>query len=169
MTEVSLVPADYRCTVELQVRFRDLDAMEHINNAVFFTYFAMGRAAYLPAIRYPDDQTRGLHERFPFILAEISCRYISPATMDHALNMGLRIVSFGNKSWRVEYLVYRRETGRPVATGRSIQVFFDYQKKHAISVPDWFIELVEAFEGRTLRSSATDSPPGAKSEIPHRV
>ncbi len=154
MTDVSLVPADYRCTMDLQVRFRDLDAMQHINNAVFFTYFAMGRAAYLPAMRYPDDGQGGYHDRFPFILAEISCRYISPATLDHALKLGVRIVGFGNKSWRVEYLVYRREEGSPVATGKSTQVFFDYQKKCAISVPDWFIEHVEAFEGRPLRSRA---------------
>lgn len=152
MTDVSLLPADYRCTMELQVRFRDLDAMAHINNAVFFTYFAMGRAAYLPAIQYPDDQTGGFHDRFPFILAEISCRYISPATMDHALNLGLRIVGFGTKSYRVDYLVYRREGGGPVATGRSTQVYFDYHKQRAVPVPDSFIEHVEAYEGRTLKA-----------------
>ena len=30
-------------TTNLNVRFRDLDALGHVNNAVFFTYFEQGR------------------------------------------------------------------------------------------------------------------------------
>lgn len=152
MTDVSTDPTDYHCTVDLQVRFRDLDAMGHINNAVYFTYFEVGRAAYLEAIEYPDDQVGEIHDRFPFIMAEISCRFLAPATLDDKLSLGLRIHRFGTKSWGFEYLVWRTTDDTPVATGQSAQVFFDYQQQRSVAVPDWFVEQVEAFEGRTLRS-----------------
>ncbi|MBU2497282.1 MAG: thioesterase family protein, partial [Proteobacteria bacterium] len=35
---------------ELAVRFRDIDAMGHVNNAVFFTYFEEGRKAFLEEV-----------------------------------------------------------------------------------------------------------------------
>ncbi|MFH2005001.1 MAG: thioesterase family protein [bacterium] len=149
--DVSTNPDDYRCAVDLQLRFRDLDAMGHINNAVYFTYFEIGRAAYLGAIDYPDDQVGTIHDRFPFIMAEISCRFLAPATLDDSLTMRLRIDRFGSKSWGFEYLIHHTTTGAPVATGRSAQVFFDYQTARSIPVPDWFIQQVEAFEGRPLR------------------
>jgi acyl-CoA thioester hydrolase len=149
--DVSTNPDDYRCAVDLQIRFRDLDAMGHINNAVYFSYFEIGRAAYLGAIQYPDDQLGRIHDRFPFIMAEVSCRFLAPSTMDDPLTMRLRIDRFGSKSWGFEYLIHKTADATPVATGRSAQVFFDYEAAHSIQVPDWFIEQVEAFEGRPLR------------------
>jgi len=151
MTDVSLDPRDYRCTVDLQLRFRDLDAMGHVNNAVYLTYFEVGRATYLAAIEYPDDQVGELHDRFPFIMAEISCRFLAPATLEDTLRLGLRIDHFGTKSWGFEYVIWRVADGQPVATGRSAQVFFDYKRGHSMAVPDWFIAQVEAYEGRPLR------------------
>ncbi len=151
MTDVSTDPTDYHCTLDLQVRFRDLDAMGHVNNAVYFTYFEVGRAAYLEAMKYPDDQVGKIHDRFPFIMAEISCRFLAPATLTDALSVGLRITRFGTKSWSFEYLVWRTQDGKPMATGQSAQVFFDYSQQRSVPVPDWFVEQVEAFEGRTLR------------------
>ena len=151
MSDISTNPTVYRCRVDVQTRFRDLDAMGHINNAVYFSFFEIGRAAYLQAIRYPDDHVGTLHDRFPFILAEISCRYLAPATLDDPLAVGLRIDRFGKKSWGFEYLIFRRDDSKPVATGRSAQVFFDYHAGRSIPVPEWFIGQVETFEGRPLR------------------
>jgi len=151
MTDVSLNPDDYRCTVDLQFRFRDLDGMAHINNAVYFSYFEVGRATYLRTIEYPNDLVGKLHDRFPFIMAEISCRFLVPATLDDPLRLGLRIDRFGTKSWGFEYLIWRIPDGKPMATGRSAQVFFDYRQQRSVAVPDWFVEQIEAFEGRPLR------------------
>jgi acyl-ACP thioesterase len=36
-----------RVVADLTVRFRDIDAMGHVNNAVFFTFFEEGRSAFL--------------------------------------------------------------------------------------------------------------------------
>ena len=33
-------------SLEIDVRFRDIDAMGHVNNAVFFTYFENGRLEF---------------------------------------------------------------------------------------------------------------------------
>jgi acyl-CoA thioester hydrolase len=152
-TNVSLDPADYRCTLDLQLRFHDLDGMGHINNAVYFTYFEVGRRAYLDAMDYPDDSVGEIGERFPFIMAEISCRFLAPVTLDDALRVSLSIDRLGNRSFGFEYLIWSGPEAepKPMATGRSAQVFYDYARQCSMAAPDWFIEQVEKFEGRSLR------------------
>ena len=49
MTEVP-TPDDFRYSRTIEVRFRDLDGMDHVNNAVFFTYFEQGRVGYWRAL-----------------------------------------------------------------------------------------------------------------------
>ncbi len=150
-SDLSLDPADYPCTVDLQLRFHDLDGMGHINNAVYFTYFEVGRRSYLEAMEYPDDSVGELGDRFPFIMAEISCRFLAPVTLDDALRVSLRIDRFGTRSFAFEYLIWRDADKKPMATGRSTQVFFDYALGRSMAAPDWFIKQVEKFEGRSLR------------------
>jgi acyl-CoA thioester hydrolase len=135
----------------VQVRFKDLDAMGHVNNAVFFTYFELGREAYMGAIEYPDPGHGEIFDRFPFILAEISCQYLQPIRMDERVTSHIRVDRFGTKSWGFEYLLTRTTDSAPLATGRSTQVFFDYRTRTSLPVPDWFVAAVETFEGRALR------------------
>jgi len=40
---------------QINVRFRDIDGMGHVNNAVFFTYFAEARLAFFQKISDSTD------------------------------------------------------------------------------------------------------------------
>jgi acyl-CoA thioester hydrolase len=135
----------------VQIRFKDLDAMGHVNNAVFFTYFELGREAYMRAIDYPDPGFGEIFDRFPFILAEISCQFLQPIRMDDEVTSHIRVDRIGTKSWGFQYLLTRAADGAALATGRSTQVFFDYRTRTSAPVPDWFVSAVETFEGQALR------------------
>ncbi len=148
---VSLRIDDYRCHAPVQIRFKDLDAMGHVNNAVYFTYLELGREAYMGAMEYPDPGEGAIFDRFPFILAEISCRFLLPIMLDDRVTTHLRVDRLGTKSWSFEYLLARDADGAALATGRSTQVFFDYAQRQSRAIPDWFAEAVERFEGRALR------------------
>ncbi len=57
----------------LSVRFSDIDAMGHVNNAVFFTYFEEGRKEFLYSlfnIINPED--------YSFILAHLTVISLNP-------------------------------------------------------------------------------------------
>ena len=41
---------DFNVTVPIEVTFRDVDAMGHVNNAVYLTWFECGRIGYWKAI-----------------------------------------------------------------------------------------------------------------------
>lgn len=114
----------------IDVRFRDLDAMGHVNNAVFFTYFEEGRLALFNSAS-PGDKFPG----FDFILAHISCDYLKPVTIDDRLALQIRVGKIGGKSFTFDYTVLdRNETGAIYATGKSVQVCYDYKKQETMPV-----------------------------------
>jgi acyl-CoA thioester hydrolase len=142
-------PEDFRFSCEIAPRFRDLDAMGHVNNAVYATYFEVARTEYLRALGLGDSGGDGLG-MFKFIMLDVYCRFVAPALLTDVLVAHLRTSSIGTKSFAFEYLITRRRDGGVVATGTSTQVYYDYEERRTLPVPPAFRERVERLEGRTL-------------------
>ena len=135
----------YALAVPLEVRFRDVDSMRHVNNAVFFTYFENARIRYWSAV--PGIGSR---REIDYILARAECDFRSPATMDDVLACHIRVASFGRTSFAFDYLVRDERGGRTVATGRSVQVMYDYDAHKPKPLPADFKEAIRRFEGREI-------------------
>jgi acyl-CoA thioester hydrolase len=136
---------DFQFHCEVEVRFRDLDAMGHVNNAVYFTYFEVARTGYMKALGHCSNE-EDLFALYPFILLDVQCRYVSAAGLAERLRVHLRTTRIGTKSYEFEYLVTGRDDGRVVATGKSTQVYYDYREKQTLPVPDDFAKRIEALE-----------------------
>ena len=126
--------------VPIQVRFRDLDPMGHVNNAVYGTFFEMGREAFFRKVFAVTEATD-----FEFILARLEVDYRRPARYDDALVLGLRVSAAGTTSFTFEYLLRCGE--EVVAEGRSVQVCFDYAagKKKPLSAE--FLRKMDPYRG----------------------
>ena len=82
----------------IQIRWRDLDALGHVNNAVYLTYFELARLAYIRAVLNEDapiDRRTLLPVDFQFILAELTCHYRSPATLGDQLTASIWVSQVG--------------------------------------------------------------------------
>ncbi len=119
-------------TLEIQVRYRDCDPLGHVNNAVYLTYFEMGRVEFWRAV---VGATASRAEDWPFILAEATVTYRSPARFDERLRLTIGVESIGTKSWVFAYRIAGAD-GREVATGRTVQVAYDYAAAKTIPLPD---------------------------------
>src|SRR5262249_1636787 len=83
----SMPPTPPGCSVghETRPRFRDTDAMGHLNNAVYVTYLEIARQAYWEnAFRQSD------YSRVPFILAHVTIDFRSEALVSEVLEIGIR-------------------------------------------------------------------------------
>jgi acyl-CoA thioester hydrolase len=140
-------PEDFRISVEVAVRFRDIDAMGHVNNAVFATYFEVARSHYLMSLGLGEVGTSDLAERLPFILLDLYCRFVSPVRMDDRLRVHIRASRLGTTSWDFEYLITAEHDGRTVAVGRSTQVYYDYSARQTAPVPEGMREAIIARDG----------------------
>jgi len=130
----------------LQVRFRDLDAMGHVNNAVYLTYFEMGRVAYLDLLGL-DDPSRSYVERFPFVIAQVTAWYRSPAVLEDELEVRVRIPKVRTKRFDFEYCIVSGRDQRLVAEGMSVQVGYDYETGTSASLPQKLVDRIVELEG----------------------
>jgi acyl-CoA thioester hydrolase len=140
----------FRVAHELRPRFRDTDAMGHINNAVYVTYIEVARQEYWRAFTREQD-----YRRVPFILAHVSIDFRSEAMVHELLLLRIRCGSIGTKSFTFEYEIREAESGRLVVEASSVQVCYDYAAKQSIPVPDELRQQLEVFEGRPLKRAGT--------------
>lgn len=130
---------------ELTPRFRDTDAMGHINNAVYVTYLEVARQEYWRAFTGAED-----YRRVPFILANVHCDFRSEALVNEVLVVAIRCDWIGGKSFAFGYEIREKESGRLVVGATSVQVCYDYGTKRSLPVPDDLRRGLERFEGRSL-------------------
>ncbi len=110
----------YPVTARIEVRWRDIDALGHVNNAVYFTYLEVARGRYF-------DQVFRRNE-FPGItclLVAVSCDYLCPIHQGDVVEVGIRIPAVGETSFDFEYETRTVKETRVVARARSTQVLYD--------------------------------------------
>ena len=119
-------------TADIEVRFRDLDAMGHVNNSVFFTYYEHGRILF-------SRQIFKMYEpaEFTFIMAHISCDFLKPVKLSDRVILQMWVKNIGTKSFDYGYKLVNRSNETVVyAAGESVQVCYDYKAAKSITVPE---------------------------------
>jgi acyl-CoA thioester hydrolase len=142
-TEIGMAEAanTYPHSVEIEVAFRDLDALGHVNNAVYLSYLETARIKYvtdLLGLKNLSDM--------PIILGEVTISFRSPALFGERLTIGSGITRFGGKSFDMVHQIQTSD-GRLIATSKTVLVMYDYAAGRSIVVPDWFKQRVRAFQG----------------------
>jgi acyl-CoA thioester hydrolase len=150
MNEAELQPEDFRVSCDAEVRFRDIDAMGHVNNAVYATYFEIARSAYARSLGLGEAEDADLFDLLPFIMLDLYCRFVSPVRMDDRLRVHIRTSRLGTKSYDFEYLITAEQDRRTVAVGRSTQVYYDYAARRTMPVPEEVRQAIIALDAPVI-------------------
>ena len=132
----------FHFSLPISVRFRDLDAFGHVNNAVFFTYMEMSRTGYFERL----GLLRGDFPAVFFIIAEATCQFKAPIRMQTRLIVKTRVSSIGNSSFVMEYQLVDQTTDQVMAIGRTVNVMYDYSASRSVPLPDDWRATIAAFE-----------------------
>jgi acyl-CoA thioester hydrolase len=130
-----------RISTEIDVRFRDVDAMGHVNNAVFFTYFEEGRKVFLEEVLWIVDAAD-----YPFIMAHIQCDFLRPLLLGTRPLLEIWISDIGTKKFTFQYEI--KEQGREqtlYCRGESVMVFFDYTARKTIPIPEKILNKIREY------------------------
>jgi acyl-CoA thioester hydrolase len=143
--------AQYRYRLPVQVRFRDTDAMGHINNAVYLTYFESARAGYYRAVT--GRSFEGIDEHpVSLILARATVDFRAQAYFGETLLVACRTSWLGRSSFCTAYRITAAEdtvrgAGRLIAEGETVLVTFDYAAQRPVPIPADLLAQLQAFEG----------------------
>lgn len=131
----------------IEVRFGDLDAYWHVNNARFLVYLEDARSRYMQEMGLMDRKSLW---RLPFIVGDIHIRYHHPIELGDKVVISMGATRISGKTVTFEYEM-SGENGTPLyATAESIMVSYDYQTKKSVPVSDDLRRRFSEREGREL-------------------
>ncbi|QZA88121.1 acyl-CoA thioesterase [Salinarchaeum sp. IM2453] len=127
-------------TTEIQVRFRDLDTLGHVNNAVYVTYLEQARVAFLEEVVGITPADAGI------VVASLSVDYEQPVTTENTITVGLTVPmeEVGEHSFALRYEVFTEDNSR-VATAESVQVAYDSENQTPRQIPEEWLNAVVAY------------------------
>ena len=133
----------------IQIRFKDVDKMGHVNNANHLTYIELARLKYFEEIVKMED---GLSKDVGLILARIEIDYKQPLFLADQIFVYTRCSKIGTKSVELEWQIVRDKSGTVeiVAKGIAVIVYFDYEQGKTMLVPTKHRELIGQYEGTTF-------------------
>jgi acyl-CoA thioester hydrolase len=113
-----------------RVRFRDVDSMGHVNNAVYSTYLEQARIGILGGLE-------------PFILARVEIDFRAELHEGEEVEVRSRCARVGTKSFELQHEV--RAADRLVAEAKSVLVGYDYERSASVPLSE---ELRRTLEQR---------------------
>ncbi|CAN5282729.1 thioesterase family protein [soil metagenome] len=134
------IPSLFRHEIPLQLRFADLDSLNHVNNANYLTYIELARIFYLEHVL-----ALKMDERYSVILAKATVEYRRPIHLGDDIKVYTRCNRIGNKSFDLEYELRKtEEAGQTVmATAHTVLVAYDYEAHLPTPIPDsWRQNLI---------------------------
>ena len=109
---------DFPYRLSDNVRFADLDPNQHVNNAVYATYFETGRVTLM------KDRSYGLMpEGLGWIMVRIDIHFRAELHWPGKIELGLGVAKFGRTSVSFDQVVFSE--GKCVASARAITVLID--------------------------------------------
>ncbi|MFA9426701.1 acyl-CoA thioesterase [Natronorubrum sp. A-ect3] len=125
-------------TVDVPVRFRDLDPLNHVNHAVYASYLETARVDYLA------DVVGMSGDDLSFVVANLEIGYKRPIVAGDDPTVALWVSRLGDSSCTMEYEI--RVDGDVVATAETTMVHIDSETKQPSTIPSEVREPVLEYE-----------------------
>src|SRR5438128_12367123 len=103
-----------RFTTDIQMRFRDIDGMGHVNNAVYLSYIELARTQF-----YMQHANRRTLDEIDFILAHVEMDFESQATWGDQIQVPAWPSQIGNSSFTLTYAIKDKTIGQLLARAKS--------------------------------------------------
>ncbi|MDD2799718.1 MAG: thioesterase family protein [Bacteroidales bacterium] len=128
----------------IQIRFNDIDSLGHVNNAVYLTYFDLGKADYFQTIKKEIiDWTQ-----IDIVVANVNIDFFSPTYMNEKLEVHTKVTIIGNKSVKLLQHLINTETNEMKSICYTVMVGYHPQLKQSKVISDEWRLAIDNYEGR---------------------
>jgi acyl-CoA thioester hydrolase len=136
---------DFRFYHPMEVRYADIDAQGHLNNAKFLTFFEQARVHYLLHLGlFSKDQS---FMDIGIILANVHIAFRAPVLWGTQVRVGVKTLRLGHKSLMVAQCLADGESGAILAEGEVVLVTYNYHSSQTVPIPGDWRSAIAKFEG----------------------
>ena len=135
---------DYKHSIPIQIRFSDIDKINHVNNACYLNYFETSRVHYFDTVfkGRNDWDTQG------FVLARNEINHLVPIHLNDSIFCLTRVIKLGSKSLTLKNAILKKVGDNYIecANGIGILVAMNYKTHESILLPEDWKGMIEGFE-----------------------
>jgi acyl-CoA thioester hydrolase len=135
---------EFRFFQPIQIRYNDIDAQGHVNNAKYVTYIEYARFGYIMELGLWDGKS---FMDLGLIVADCHISYLAPIKLNQRIRVGTRVSRIGNKSLVFSYQIEEEETAKVMAIAETVMVSYDYQGEKTTPVSDVWRKKISKYEG----------------------
>jgi len=137
---------DFHYKTPIAVRFADIDAFGHVNNAIYLTYFEIARSSYWSEVVHWNWEKMGI------IIGRAEIDYLKPISQGDLVFAYVRTSRIGNSSFDLEYILVRSDNGiEEICTkGSTVCISFDYTLNASSPIPEEHRIKMQEFEALTI-------------------
>lgn len=135
--------AQFKHTMDVQIRFNDIDALGHVNNAVYMEFFDLGKSRYFTEVNGGPVDWRSAN----VVVANVNCNYLAPIYFNEPIAVQTQTEYVHERSVKLLQQLINTTTGEVKCQCVVIMVGFDV--KAGVSAPiteDWKTKIAE-YEG----------------------
>ena len=138
--------APFPVIYQMDIAWGDMDAFQHVNNAVYLRYFESARIRYFEKTPMFDIMQQ---EGIGPIVHSHRIRYRFPLTYPDTIRIGVRVTGVGYDRITVAYQLLSTRHHIIAAEGETTIVFLNYQARQKAPVPEPVLQAIDALEGWT--------------------
>lgn len=133
-------------TLPIQLRFNDVDKFGHVNNAVYFSFYDLGKTDYFSSVCPGVDW-----EKDGIVVVHIEADFVAQIFGSDRIAVQTAVTEIGKKSFRLMQRVIDLNTHEVKCIGTSVMVAFDLEKHQSKPLTEEWIKAICEFEGRDVR------------------
>ena len=138
----------YHHTLPIQFRFTDADRFGHVNNSVYLQYYDTAKVDYFEKVG-----ANIFHRDPAMVIAHIEFNFLGQVYTTDEVEVQTAITHIGHRSMKLSQRLVDRKSGQVKCEGFSIMVAYDLEIGESTEVwPEW-IEALNRYEGRDLRTN----------------
>ena len=115
--------ADYPVITEIPVAWGEMDALNHVNNAVYFRYFETARLDFFKHVELMEEMAV---TKIGPVLGDTYCKYFRPVTYPDTLLIGSKVTDVQDDRFTMEYTIVSSKQQKVTTVGNATIVMFDF-------------------------------------------
>lgn len=142
-----IVPvAPFKHSMNVQIRFNDIDALGHVNNAIYMEFFDLGKANYFTEANGGPVDWRTAN----VVVANVNCNYLAPIYFNEKIAVQTQVTYVHDRSLKLLQQLINVETEQVKCQCEVVMVGFDVKNGVSAPISDDWKRLLSAYEGREL-------------------
>lgn len=138
MTKDEVLQQVFSHSVDIQVRFTDMDSNGHINNGVYHSYYDLGRMHYFKEVLQAKTSNT--------LICQVNTTYVKPLYLTDEICVKNKVVRWGNSSFDMLQAIFKKTAEGEQLVNFSVTTFVHIENEKPAPVPEEWKQAVEKFE-----------------------